>query len=656
MGHLISDVRLTHSEDVDRAANAAVPAGIEHYAGLPAYELLRHAAAKLPQRTAICYGQRRWSYERANYDAVRCAAMFQRLGLRRGDRVGILLPNVPEFIIATNGVWRAGGIVVALSPLMPAAEVRRMIELTGCRFVVCLDMLSQLVSADQASPRNQLADSGGDARQHARLLGDTHQDNGDGYRSNGDGHGRHDAPPANAGAAVGATPHAVEMTLLVSIREHLPALQQLGYLWMRHHNTGHWSLPSGPGVSWFWEQVDQTQREFDPVAIDPRRDPAYILPTGGTTAQAKAVTLSHQNLVANAWQQYVWTGRSFGNETMLAVLPFFHSYGLSATVLGGAAMAATLVLHHRFNTRQVIRMIEQHRPTVFHAVPAMLTALDARLRTHRADLSSLRWVISGGAPLDREVAEEFVRHSGALVVEGYGLSEASPVTHVGPLFQPPRYGTIGLCLPETQSKIVATGSGETDQATLVEVPQGEVGELLVRGPQVMLGYWRDAAATAEAVRDGWLHTGDLATVDGDGFFTIVGRKKDLIITSGFNVYPAEVEEVLCRVPGVAGAAVVGQPDVRCGEIVKAFVQLQPGAKWDEALLRRACSEQLSKHKCPRIYERCEGELPRNFLGKLIRRHLRTPQETTASSSPLVHPTPVTVAAGQSGSDDYGERT
>lgn len=600
MGHMTNDVQVAGPTGVDRAATAVGPAGIGHYAGLPAYELLRHAAAKLPQRVAIRYGQQQWSYEKLNYDAVRCAALFQRLGLRRGERVGILLPNVPEFVIAINGVWRAGGVVVALSPLMPAAEVQRMLERCECRFVVCLDMLAQLIAADPA----------------------------------------------------------VERSLLVSIREHLPALQQLGYLWKRHQNTGRWSLPSGPAESWFWQQLDETQREFNPVELDPRRDPAYILPTGGTTAQPKAVTLSHQNLVANAWQQYVWTNRSFGQETMLAVLPFFHCYGLSATVLGGAAMAATLILHHRFNTRQVIRLIEQHRPTVFHAVPAMLAALNERLRTHPADLTSLRWVISGGAPLEREIAEEFAQHSGALVVEGYGLSEASPVTHVGPLFQPPRYGTIGLCLPETQAKIVATDDGPSDTAPQAEVPQGEVGELLVRGPQVMLGYWRDAAATAAAIQDGWLHTGDLATVDTEGFYQIVGRRKDLIITAGFNVYPAEVEEVLCQVPGVAGAAVVGVPDAHYGEIVKAFVQLQPGASWDEPLMRRVCRERLSKHKCPRIYQRCDGELPRNFLGKLIRRHLRTPQDGEAGNNGQAHSgieaQPV-AAAGTTEPDDYGER-
>ena len=606
MGHLNGDMA------AHIAATTSEPTGIAHYSGIAAHGLLRHAASVLPNRTAIRYGRQQWTYEQLNYDAVRCAAMFQNLGLRPGDRVGILLPNVPEFIIAANAVWRAGGIVVALSPLMVQREVREMIKATACRFIVCLDMLSHMIGAGDVNsvPRshfNETLDS----------INGTTKDSGDDQE----------------------LPSTVEKTLLVSIREHLPAIQQLGYLWMRRQNTGLWSLPTGKRTAWFWEEVDKTHREWLPVAIDPVHDAAYILPTGGTTANPKAVTLSHQNLVANAWQQYVWTNRLFGTEKMLAVLPFFHSYGLSATVMGGAAMGATLILHHRFNTRQVIRLIEEERPTVFHAVPAMLTAMNERLKSHPANLKSLRWVISGGAPLEPEVGMEFSAHSGALVVEGYGLSEASPVTHVGPLYQPPHYGTIGMPLPETEVRIIdpkcdAMSTDDTrwvasddpmaidEEVQACDVSSGAVGELVVRGPQVMLGYWRDAQSTSEAIRDGWLHTGDLATVDADGFYRIVGRKKDLIITSGYNVYPAEVEEVLCNVPGVAGAAVVGVLDHACGEVVKAIVQMQPGAVWDEAALRAACNQHLAKHKRPRIYRRCEGELPRNFLGKLIRRHLR----------------------------------
>jgi long-chain acyl-CoA synthetase len=325
--------------------------------------------------------------------------------------------------------------------------------------------------------------------------------------------------------------------------------------------------------------------------------------------------------VANAWQQFQWTGGSFARETMLAVLPFFHSYGMSATVMGGIATGATLVLHHRFNTRQVIRLMEEHRPTVFHAVPAMLVAMNARFRTHRPRIEGLRWVISGGAPLEEAVAREFAEFTGALVVEGYGLSEASPVTHVGHLFDKPRYGSIGLALPETECRIV--DARDTDDDSLERpLPDGEVGELIVRGPQVMLGYWRDPRATRQAIRRGWLKTGDLAIRSSDGFYQIVGRKKDLIITSGFNVYPGEVESVLRQADGVLDAAVVGQPHAERGEIVVAHVALKPGSNWNESSIREHCAKHLSKFKRPRHYIRCEGELPKNFLGKVVRRKLR----------------------------------
>lgn len=533
------------------------PAGIEHYRGLPAFALLQHAAKTLPHREAVRYGELRWSFAELNQDALACAAMLQRLGVRPGDRVGILLPNVPEYIIAANGIWRAGAVAIAISPLMVAEEVGRLLRATDCRYVVCLDMLSHLVN-DAGSP--------------------------------------------------------VEKCLLVSIRKHLPALHQLGYLWARHSRTGSWTLPTSERCRWFWPEIAATKRKWQPISIDPDRDPAYIIPTGGTTGTPKAVTLSHRGMVANAWQQYEWSGRTFGEETMLAVLPFFHSYGMSATVMAGAAMGATLVLHHRFSPRKTIQLLEQHRPSVFHAVPAMLDVLNERLRHRKARIEGLRWVISGGAPLDESIGSEFASHTGALVVEGYGLSEASPVTHVGHLFSEPRYGTIGLPLPETECRIV----NDSNQS----VVDGEIGELLVRGPQVMLGYWNDPRATAEVIEDGWLHTGDLATREPDGVYRIVGRKKDLIITSGFNVYPGEVEAVLCQAEGVLDAAVVGAPCSRRGEVVKAFVVLKPGARWDEERLREHCQDHLAKHKRPRLYERCSGDLPRNFLGKVIRRELR----------------------------------
>ena len=553
-----------------------LPQGVESYRNLPAFGLLQHAAEHLPHRCAIVYGDQKWTYQELDRDARRAAAMLQRLGVRPGDRVGILLPNVPEYIIAANAIWRAGAIAVAISPLMVEEEVQSLLKVTGCHHVVCLDMLSQLV------------------------------------------HGSHESSDSRWPV----------QSLLVSIRQHLPSLYQLGYLWARRNRTGHWTLPTSESCLWFWEEVERTERSWQPISINPVLDPAYILPTGGTTGTAKAVTLSHTNMVANAWQQYQWTDQSFGRETMLAVLPFFHSYGMSATIMGGAAMGATLVLHHRFAVRPVIRLMERHRPTVFHAVPAMLVALNERFRVHGPNIEGLRWVISGGAPLDGGVASKFARHTGALVVEGYGLSEASPVTHVGHLFSDPRYATIGLPLPETKCRII----GSRDEVTvnddngavsdsLVDLPDGEVGELIIRGPQVMLGYW-NSEASSEAIKEGWLHTGDLAVREKDGYFTIVGRKKDLIITSGFNVYPGEVEEILREAKGVHDAAVIGWHDNHRGEVVKAFIVMKPGAEWDEQSLHAHCARHLSKYKRPRIYECCNDDLPRNFLGKVVRRKLR----------------------------------
>jgi long-chain acyl-CoA synthetase len=543
--------------------SAGAPCGLKDYHDLPAFGLLHHAAKVVSDRDAVRYGDEIWSYQRVNEAAIQCAAMLQRLGVKPGDRVGILLPNVPEYIIALNGIWRAGGIAVAISPLMVADEVEALLRQTGCKHVVCLDLLSHLCNGQ---------------------------------------------------------PDLIDHMLLVSIRKHLPAYKQLGYLWMRHQHTGHWSIESNEAVDWFWNAMESTTNRWQPITIDPASTPAYILPTGGTTGAPKAVTLSHTNLVANAWQQYKWTDESFGTKTMMAILPFFHSYGLSTTVMAGAAMGATLVLHHRYHTAMAIRLIEKHQPSVLHAVPAMLIAMNERLRKHPADLSSIDWVISGGAPLPENVAREFSNHSGALVVEGFGLSEASPVTHVGHLFREPRYGVIGLPLPETECRIVETVSGAVDLA------DGNVGELVIRGPQVMLGYWKNPKATRAAIRDGWLHTGDLAIRHADGYYSIVGRKKDLIITSGYNVYPCEVEEVIRGHESVQDVAVIGAPDPRRGEIVKAVVVLKSGHAWDEDSLDQHCTAALSKHKRPRVFEKCDGELPKNFLGKVVRRHLRDPEK------------------------------
>ncbi len=549
-------------------AAAAYPSGVPRqlaYPTYPAWGLLEQTAAIVPQRVATNLNGIELTYAQVQSAVLRLANWLQSTGLQSGDRVAVLLPNMPETMVALNGIWKAGGVAVSASPLSVPGEIAALLTATQCRRVICLDMLSRLLSE---------------------------------------------------------VSH-LDATLLASLRDYLPAWSKVAYSAALWNRTGHLFFPNSKSQIWFWDAIARSEPRVVPSETLPGCDPAYILSTGGTTGNPKAVTLSHRNIVANAWQQSRWAGATVGEETMLAVLPFFHSYGMSTMLASGAALGATLFLQPRFEVRKVIAAIERHRPTVFHAVPAMLAAMNNRLRHHPANLRSLKWVISGGAPLPNRVAEEFAMHSGAIVVQGYGLSEASPVTHVGPLDGTNEMGSIGLPLPDTDCRVVDAETG------LHEVPDGEVGELLVRGPQVMLGYWNNPTATAQVIQEGWLHTGDLVTRNALGFFRIVDRKKDLIITSGFNVYPADVEEVLRAHESVADAAVVGVPDAQRGEVVKAFVELKPGWKWEPKKLAQYCKQHLAAHRRPRLWEHSKSGLPKNFLGKVIRRQLRESHDSVA---------------------------
>ena len=528
-----------------------------HLPQIPAWGLLDRAACAVPKNIACSFMGHELTYDAINGYSDQLAAWLETHGIHKGDRVAVLLPNCPEYSVALNGIWKAGGVVVAVSPLSVASDVRKLVDFTGCKLAITLDLLSGLLPKAQRIPQ-----------------------------------------------------------LLVSLRPYLPAWKRAGYLAALWHRTGHVRYPRTGTQAWFWSAVEETTRDRSHVSIDPEVEPAYILSTGGTTGDPKAVTLSHKNIVANAWQQMVWAGATMGQETMLAVLPFFHSYGMSTMIGSGAALGAKLVMLPRFNTKLTVDAIVKHRPTVFHAVPAMLSAMNAHLRKCPADMSSIKWVISGGASLPQDVAEEFAEHSGAIVVEGYGLSEASPVTHVGPLDGTNVSGTIGLPLPNTECRLSRIDDPYTD------VEAGEVGELYVRGPQVMLGYWENTEATRESIVDGWLRTGDLACRTPVGFYKIVDRKKDLIITSGFNVYPADVEQVLRTCEEIKDVAVIGQPDDQRGEVVTAFVVLEDGCKWCSRSLEKFSKVHLAAHRRPRVWHHVKDDLPRNFLGKVIRRHLK----------------------------------
>lgn len=559
-------LNLTHSESTPHETSrpwldhypAIVPQTLQ-YPDLFAWGILSRTAEKYPDRIACHYYKQQVTYREVQGAARRTASMLARFGVKPGDRVGILLPNLPEYLSVLNGIWMAGAIPVAMSPLMVASEVSSFMKLTNCRVVICLDLLAPLISGEDCNP---------------------------------------------------------EHVFFVTLSDRLPAWQRLGYAFARLQRLGFWPAPDHPSHHSYEDQLKVADPDFEPVEVASLDEPAYILPTSGTTSAPKAVTLSHRNLIANAWQNRHWAGGFEAREKMLAVLPFFHSYGLTSLAMAGVSIAATLIIHHRFVPRIVLRMIEEHQPTVFLAVPAMLAALNDILRDRPIQFKAMRNVISGGATLDADIADDFARYTGATIVEGYGMSEASPVICTGPLDGTNRPGTVGMPLPDTDVRIV---DAETGQHTL---PPGEVGELVVKGPQVMLGYWNNPAATDQVIRGGWLHTGDLGTIDEEGYFRIVDRKKDLIIVSGFNVYPTDVETVLRQCPHVVDVAVIGEPDPVCGELVKAVVSVKRNGGFNRATFDAFVAEHLAKHKRPRIVEVVEGELPKNFLGKVLRRKLR----------------------------------
>jgi long-chain acyl-CoA synthetase len=409
--------------------------------------------------------------------------------------------------------------------------------------------------------------------------------------------------------------------VFASLAPHMPTWKGWLYWIERVRRKGPLVLRDSNQIHRFENLVKTPERALH-AAINPREDVALLAPTGGTTGHPKAVMLTHRNLVANALQLRHWSRAADGTESVLGVLPFFHAYGLSVCALSSLAMAATIHLHPRFEAKAVLDIIERERVRLAPAVPAMLIALNKRLKRRPRDLSSIRAVISGASALTSPVREEFESYGASNVVEGYGLSEASPVTHCNPLNENARPGSIGVPLPDTEAKVMDEATGT------VEMPLGQPGELIVRGPQVMKGYFDNPEETALALRNGWLYTGDIATRDRDGFFTIVDRKKDIIKTSGFLVFPAEVEEVLTRHPGVAEAAVVGAPDPDRGEIIVAYVVASNGTL-DLPSLNRHCDEHLGKAKRPRRIEVVK-ELPKNFLGKIQRRKVREGEQEKAS--------------------------
>ncbi|MCL6617805.1 MAG: AMP-binding protein, partial [Anoxybacillus ayderensis] len=406
----------------------------------------------------------------------------------------------------------------------------------------------------------------------------------------------------------------VEHMIITSIKDYLPFPKNVLYPFVQKKQTGMIVRVKHEGdCHLFTKALSLASGKVKEAHVDPVEDVALLQYTGGTTGFPKAAMLTHYNLTANTFMCTKWMYKcERGNESILGVLPFFHVYGMTAVMNLSIMEGYKMILLPKFDVETTLKTIEKQRPTLFPGAPTIYIALLNHPSLKKYDLSSIKICISGSAPLPVEVQEQFETVTGGKIIEGYGLTEASPVTHSNFIWDGKRIkGSIGVPWPDTEAMIVSLETGERANVN-------EIGEIVVRGPQVMKGYWNRPEETAATLRDGWLYTGDLGYMNDEGYFFVVDRKKDMIIASGYNVYPREVEEVLYEHPKVQEAVVIGVPDAYRGETVKAFIVLKEGEQCTEEELDQFMRSKLAAYKVPRIYE-FRKELPKTAVGKILRR-------------------------------------
>jgi long-chain acyl-CoA synthetase len=533
--------------------------------------LLDQTVSHYPRHTALIYYGTKMSYAQLSTLANRFALALQRLGIKKGDRVALALPTIPQYPIAFYGALKAGAVVVPTNPMYTEREMQYQLADSGARMLVMLDMFYPVVRAvrEKTSLEHVIITSVKDYFPPLlRLL----------------------YPLSQRKAKVPQPPLTAQ-----EVRDD-PLLSDLASLLQPHSRVEIFNLP-------------------EPASGD---ELAVLQYTGGTTGLSKGAMLTHRNLLANALQTRHWTPNARdGHEVGLCVAPFFHSYGLTVGMNLGIYSAATMVLLPRFSAKEVVKAIARYHPTMFPGIPTMYLAIMREVGENAEILRSVKYCISGAAPLPAKIQADFEHMSGGKLVEGYGLSETSPVTHCNPLDENCVNGSIGLPLPNIDAMIMDSETGKP-------LPPGEIGELMVKGPNVMQGYWKREEETEAIFRDGWLHTGDLGYMDERGYFYIADRSKDLIVASGFNIYPREVEEVLYRHEAVSEAAVVGIPDEYRGENVAAIIVLKPGLTPSDELrasIVAHCKSELTAYKVPRVIE-FRKDLPKSLIGKVLRREVR----------------------------------
>lgn len=571
------------SSDLSRPWVHHYEQGVPAHIDIPDHPLtwiLDQTVSRYPAQTAFIYYGTSMSYAQFSSLANRFAASLQRLGIQKGDRVAIALPNIPQYPIAFYGALRAGAVVVPTNPLYTEREMQYQLADSGARLMVMLDMFYPVVRAVRAKT-------------------------------------------------------ALEHVVITSSADYLPPLLRTLYP-LSQRNAKH----REPRLTEKEQREDATLHAMSGMleshtkgGIELFNLPAYLTGadlatlqyTGGTTGVSKGAMLTHRNLLANALQTRAWNVQARdGEEITLCVAPFFHSYGLTAGMNLSILAAATMILLPQFKVKEVVKAIRRYHPTQLPGIPTMYISIMKEIGRHSEELRSIKYCISGASALPAKVREDWEALTHGKLVEGYGLSEAAPVTHCNPLNGDIREGSIGLPLPNIDAAILEEKTGEP-------LPVGEAGEIVVKGPNIMQGYWNQPGETADIFTRGWMRTGDIGKMDVEGYFYVVDRAKDLIKASGFNVFPREVEEVLYHHPAVQEAAVLGVPHAYRVETVAAVIVLKPGFEPSEQTredIIAYCKKELTPYKVPKIVQFRES-LPKSLIGKVLKRELK---ETITQSS------------------------
>ncbi|MGG0663744.1 AMP-binding protein [Viridibacillus arvi] len=538
-----------------------IPTSLE-YETIPLQEYLTRASSKTPSKVAIHFMGKDITYKELYESSLKFANYLVSIGIEKGDRVAIMLPNCPQGVIGYFGVLYAGGIVVQTNPLYTEREIEYQMKDSGAKVILSLDILYPRI---------------------AKVIKDTH----------------------------------LEHVIITAIKDYLPFPKNLVYPFIQKKQYGFKVTVEHSGSNHLFTEIMRVSTT-EPIALNfnIEEDIALLQYTGGTTGYPKGVMLTHKNLIANVQMCSVWMSECIpGEEVIMGVLPFFHVYGMTTVLLLSVMRGDKMVLLPKFDVETTLKTIQKQKTTLFPGAPTLYIGLLNHPDIAKYNLSSIKACMSGSAPLPIEVQDKFEKITGGKLVEGYGLTETSPVTHCNFIWHNERVkGSVGVPWPNTDAAILQVDSTEP-------LPIGEIGEIAVKGPQVMKGYWNRPEDTEMAMRDGWFLTGDLGYMDDKGYFYVVDRKKDIIIAGGFNIYPREIEEVLYEHEAVQECVALGVPDPYRGETVKAFIVLKEGMKVTEEEFNKYCRENLAAFKVPRIYE-FRNELPKTAVGKILRRTLQ----------------------------------